>query len=343
MVLDQIVIASLADKYKIDQDFKSGSRDGYIIDQDFKSGSRDGYIIDTESNTGDDHGCEGRNRWKKATIAFTLLKAKIAATPILKHFDPERSPVTVVYASKYAISAALLQEHDGIYWPVTFSSRTLKPNEINYGIVEKEVLALLRILDICYTMLVSRTITVLTRHSTLAWLLQSSGLNGRLGRWAALLSNWTLEIRRSEKGEDEILGTLAASITPRKEVDEMLIAIAPRKQPRQTISMPPPTVEVGEDLLVVSFDGSARVKRKGGAYSAIVWKLPEWTIVAAASEFATNLTVNEAEYRGLIFSLDLLADQTRGRVIICGDSNLVIRQMRGEIECKAPGLQLLRH
>ena len=47
--------------------------------------------------------------------------------------------------------------------------------------------------------------------------------------------------------------------------------------------MPPPKVEVDENLLVVNFDGSSRVKKKGGAYSAIVWKLPEWTIVAATS------------------------------------------------------------
>ena len=40
---------------------------------------------------------------------------------------------------------------------------------------------------------------------------------------------------------------------------------------------------------------------------------------------------------------ELLADLDRGRVILCGDSNLVIRHMRGEIGCKAPGLQLLRH
>ncbi|POM61233.1 reverse transcriptase [Phytophthora palmivora] len=59
-------------------------------------------------------------------------------------------------------------EHDGVYKPVTFISRTLKPNEINYGIVDKEVLALLRILAICYTQLVTRSIKVLTRHSTLA-------------------------------------------------------------------------------------------------------------------------------------------------------------------------------
>ncbi|CAI5722011.1 unnamed protein product [Peronospora effusa] len=187
----------------------------------------------------------------------------------------------------------------------------------------------------------------------MAWLVQSSRLNGRLGRWDALLSTWTLEIKKCEKGEDEILGALAASVTPREEVDEVLIAIAPRKQPRQTLSIPPPTVEEDESLLVVSFYGSARTKRKGGSYSdppfcfvgsysAIIWKLHEWTIVAAASKYATDLTVNEAEYRGLLLGFDLLENQTRERVIICGDSNLVIRQMRGEIDCKAPGLQLLR-
>ena len=249
----------------------------------------------------------------------------------------------VVYPSKWAVSAALLQEHDGVYWPVTFTSRTLKPNEIKYGMVKKEVLALLRILDIGYTMLVAREIKVLTRHTTLAWLVQSSGLNGRLERWAALLSNWTLEIKKCEKGEGELLGTLAASITPREEVDEMLIAIAPRKQPKHTRSMPPPTVEEAESLWVISFEGSARTKRKGGAYSAIVWKIPEWEIVNVAAEYATDLTVNDAEYRGLLLGFDLLDDQARGRIIICGDSDLVIRQICGEIDCKAPGLQLLRH
>ena len=68
-----------------------------------------------------------------------MLKDKIAKTPILKHFDPDRPPVIVVYASKWAVSAALLQQHDGVYWPATFTSRTLKPNKINYGMVEKEV------------------------------------------------------------------------------------------------------------------------------------------------------------------------------------------------------------
>ena len=74
-----------------------------------------------------------------------------------------------------------------------------------------------------------------------------------------------------------------------------------------------------------------------------MWNLPKWKILNVAAEYETYLTVNEAEYRGLLLGFDLLADQARGRIIICGYSSSVIRQMRGEIDCKAPGLQLLCH
>lgn len=59
-------------------------------------------------------------------------------------------------------------------------------------------------------------------------------------------------------------------------------------------------------------------------------------------EVHMDLTVNEAEYNGLLLCFELLADLEEKRVIICGDKNQVIRQMRGDIDCKAPGLQLLR-
>ncbi|POM67407.1 Reverse transcriptase, partial [Phytophthora palmivora] len=198
-------------------------------------------------------------RWIHAHRAFETLKSKIASTPILRHFDIDREAVVI-------------------------------SNELNYSPVEKEVLALLRILDLGYNMLVGRQIRVLTRYSTLAWLFRSTGLQGRLGQWAALLSPWTLEIVKCVKGEEEILGVIAAT----------------------------------------------RVKRGGGAYSAILWKLPEWTVIQARSAYAEDLTVNEAEYHGLLLCLDLLSTVDRKRVVFCGDSNLVIRQVRGEIECKAP-------
>ncbi|OWY99401.1 reverse transcriptase, partial [Phytophthora megakarya] len=157
----------------------------------------------------------------------------------------------------------------------------------------------------------------------------SNVLQGRLGQWATLLSPWILEIVKCNKGEDTILGTLAASITPRSDVDKALISIAPNKEPRRKIQAPTPTVRSDENLYVASFDGSARVKRGGSAYRA-------------RSGYAEGLTVNEAEYHGLLLCLDLLEGTDPLRLMICGDSNLVIRQVRGEIDSKAAGLTLLR-
>ncbi|KAE8880134.1 hypothetical protein PF005_g4885 [Phytophthora fragariae] len=151
-------------------------------------------------------------KWVEAEAAFSELMRKIATTPILRHFDTEKRPVVIVYASEWAVSASQVQDHDGIYLPVMFTSRTLKQNELNYGIVEREVLALLRMLDLGYSMLVGRPIQVLARHSTLAWLFRAAGLQGRLGQWAALHSPWTLEITKCTRGEVKILGFLAAAL-----------------------------------------------------------------------------------------------------------------------------------
>ena len=72
-------------------------------------GDRDRYPV-----FGGDQDLEGRSRWEKATIAFAFPKQKIETTPIIKHFDPNQPPVIVVYASKWAVSAVLLQKHEGL-------------------------------------------------------------------------------------------------------------------------------------------------------------------------------------------------------------------------------------
>ncbi|OWZ06244.1 LOW QUALITY PROTEIN: reverse transcriptase [Phytophthora megakarya] len=241
--------------------------------------------------------------------AFITLKTKIATTPIIRHFDETRTPVVIVYASDWAISASLTQEHDEIYHPVAFASRTLKTSELNYNVTELEVLTLLRILDLYYNLLVGREIRVLTRHSTLAWLFKSTGLQGRLGQWSALLTPWTLEITKCMKGEDEILGAIAASITPRAKMGDALTDIAPRKESKRRTQAPIPTLDREEELWMVSFDGSARVKRGGGAFSAIVWSLPGWEVVKARSGYFESLTVNKAEYNGLILGKKLMQSE----------------------------------
>ncbi|OWZ00883.1 reverse transcriptase [Phytophthora megakarya] len=98
-------------------------------------------------------------------------------------------------------------------------------------------------------------------------------------------------------------------------MDDALTEIAPREEPKRRIQAPIPTVDREEKLWVVGFDGSARVKRGGGAFSAIVWSLPGWEVVKARSGYLDSLTVNEAEYNGLILGLDMLEDLDRRRLV----------------------------
>ena len=100
----------------------------------------------------------------------------------------------VVYASKWAVSAALLQKHEGVYWPINFSSRTLNPNEVNYGTsIAKDARYML------YHAGVSGD------HRTDAFFYLSLVAPIFRSQWevstmGCIISNWTLEIRRCEKG-----------------------------------------------------------------------------------------------------------------------------------------------
>ena len=155
----------------------------------------------------------------RAKNAFEMLKMSLVEAPLLRHFDPDRTPVILVYASGWAIAGALAQDHDGVLMPVKFTSRVLKAAEKNYHDAEKEILALLRVLDTCYAMLAGRTIRVLTRRSALGWIWKARGLQGRLAQWAALLSPWSLEILKAEGDEADVLGLVTAGLTPRAQMD----------------------------------------------------------------------------------------------------------------------------
>ncbi|OWZ23671.1 hypothetical protein PHMEG_0001401 [Phytophthora megakarya] len=206
-----------------------------------------------------------------------LIKDLLSAKKINHSRSPWASPIVVIIknnyvmvvcASDWAISGALMQEYDQIKYSVMFARRMLTLNVLNYEISEKEVLPLMRILDLNYNTLIGRHTRVLMRHSILGYL-------DPMHYKAALLAPWILKIVKCSKGKSEIVATLAASITPRFEVYYALISIAPKMELRRKNRAPIPTVRPEEDLYVTSYDGSSRVKRGGGVYSAIRWKLAE--------------------------------------------------------------------
>jgi len=85
--------------------------------------------------------------------------------------------------------AVLLQEKDGIRYPVWFASRSLKPAETRYTVSEKECFAVLWAIDKFRGFVEYNHFVVETDHQALAWLQKIKEPSGRLARWVSYPSN----------------------------------------------------------------------------------------------------------------------------------------------------------
>jgi len=75
------------------------------------------------------------------------LKQKITTQPVLALPRREGKFRVEVDASDHAIGGVLSQEQEGKWKPVTFLSRTISSVERNYKIYDKELLAIVEVLD----------------------------------------------------------------------------------------------------------------------------------------------------------------------------------------------------
>ncbi|OWY98982.1 reverse transcriptase [Phytophthora megakarya] len=111
----------------------------------------------------DDQVRSGRDL-SRAKQAFEILKHKIVSTPVLRHPDRTKPFVIIPHANQWAVCAVLGQEHDGLIQPVRFTGRVLHDAELRYHIAEKEVIAVLRILQVFRTLIQGCPLIVYTRH-----------------------------------------------------------------------------------------------------------------------------------------------------------------------------------
>ena len=79
-----------------------------------------------------------------AHAAFDSLRSAIFSAPVLRNFDPALPSTLSTDASDFAIASVLHQpDSAGYLHPVSYFSRKLSPAEINYGVHDKELLAIL--------------------------------------------------------------------------------------------------------------------------------------------------------------------------------------------------------
>jgi len=92
--------------------------------------------------------------------------------------------------------------------------------------------------------------------------------------------------------------------------------------------------------LVVNVDGGSR-GNPGLAAIGVVVRSENGEVVMDAAEAIGRATNNVAEYRALIRGIELAAQNGATRVELYGDSELVVKQVRGEYKVKDAGLKPL--
>ncbi|GMG18533.1 unnamed protein product [Phytophthora fragariaefolia] len=290
-----------------------------------------------------------------ARRSFATLQRKVADAPILRHFDKSKDVHLMLFANEWALSTTILQMHDDKLHPVRFCGRVLKDSELNYHPAEKEVLALLLGGDLS---IARRSFATLQRKVADAPILRhfdkSKDVHLMLfaNEWALsihplLNARLDLQVQRVKEKDCAFTQLLHATVTNFVDLDEALAPVAPPKQGSPTTRLDPSLlyarIPISHACFVVSFDGSAKTTKFGGygSCSWIVWRLPDWKIVIAASPYLETTTVNLAEYTGMnndvLAALELGADN----LIIVGDSRLAIQQSLGVIACREESLMTM--
>jgi ribonuclease HI len=93
-------------------------------------------------------------------------------------------------------------------------------------------------------------------------------------------------------------------------------------------------------MIVANIDGGARGNPGPAGYGVYV-QSPDGNILAELHGALGIATNNVAEYNGLLAALQWAVDQNVRRLRIRADSELLVRQMRGEYKVRNAGLQPL--
>jgi ribonuclease HI len=95
-----------------------------------------------------------------------------------------------------------------------------------------------------------------------------------------------------------------------------------------------------DEVITLQFDGGSR-GNPGPAGIGVVLSAADGTPLVTLGRFIGRATNNVAEYKGLITALEQAKELGAKKIVVRGDSELVIKQMRGEYRVKNPDLRVL--
>ncbi|KAH9716757.1 hypothetical protein KPL71_021569 [Citrus sinensis] len=137
-------------------------------------------------------------------VAFEKLKQLLTSSPIIQAPNWSLPFELICDASDYAVGAVLGQRVDRIPHVIYYASMTFNDAQLNYSTTEKEMLAVVFVLEKFRSYLISCKIIVFTDHAALKYLLTKKDAKTRLIRWVLLLQEFDLEFR-DKKGTENVV------------------------------------------------------------------------------------------------------------------------------------------
>ncbi|EIE79980.1 hypothetical protein RO3G_04685 [Rhizopus delemar RA 99-880] len=132
----------------------------------------------------------------KTTESFEKLKKMLTEAPILARPDFDKDFILVTDASRLGLGCILTQlDENGHEHPIIYASRSLKSSEVNYGVSKLECLAVIWAVKLFRPYLLGRKFIVITDHSALKGLLNTTNPTGIIARWITILTEYEYDIK----------------------------------------------------------------------------------------------------------------------------------------------------
>ncbi|KAJ1408497.1 Ribonuclease H domain [Sesbania bispinosa] len=261
-------------------------------------------------------------------IKQVITSPQVMSPPVARH--PLRLYVAVTNKS---ISGLIAQEVEGVERPVCYLSRVLKDVETRYPKQERYCLALVYVAQIYRHYFQAHTMEVMTKSEGIKYMLQNPSPTGRVSRWALMLSEYDLRVVHPQRLRSQALADMLAISSEgcEEHVAEETKGEMPKVNMCEGVR--------GKDWWTLQFDGTP-ANPAGGA--GVVLSNEKGEVFAFSHHLSFPCTNNEVEYEALVLGLHMAKNLGVNKLRIRGDSNLVIRQIKGEYGTKEPSLAAYR-
>ena len=136
--------------------------------------------------------------------AFVTLRENLVRRPILRLPDHSKTFILRTDASNCGLGAALMQEHEGRFFPIAYGSKKLTSAERKYSTNEKECLAIVWGVSKFRLYPAGKPFVLQTDHQPLTFLKNAKFRNDRIMRWTLALQEYDYTVKNI-RGKDNVV------------------------------------------------------------------------------------------------------------------------------------------